>query len=48
MGWVQEEVWSSGLLDYLAVLHDGDAVCDLGDYGEVVGDEEHGQIVGGA
>ncbi len=40
-----EESLGGGLLDDLAVLHDGDAVGDLGDDGEIVGDEEHGEIM---
>jgi len=32
----------------VAVLHDGDAVCDLADDREVMRDEEHGQVVGAA
>jgi hypothetical protein len=44
----EEEVAGGGLLDDAAVLHDGDAVSYLRDDGEVVGDEEHGEVVGGA
>src|ERR1700722_9902674 len=45
MLWVEEEVVRGSLLDDVAVLHDGDSVCYLGHYGEVVGDEEHGEVV---
>ena len=30
-------------LDYAAGIHDGDAVGDLRDHGEIVRDEEHGE-----
>ena len=43
-----EKDFGRGLLDDLAVLHDGDPVGDLGDDGEVVRDEEHGEVVGAA
>ena len=43
-----EELGGGSGFDQAAVLHDGDAVGDLGDDGEVVGDEEHGEVVGGA
>ena len=33
------------MLDQLAVLHDGDAVGDLGDHAEIVRDEQHGGAV---
>ena len=49
---VEEEVAGGGLFDDAAVLHDGDLVlllvAGLGDDGEVVGDEEHCEIVGEA
>ena len=45
---VVEERFSRGLFDNLAVLHDGYPACNLGDNGEVVGDEENGEVVGAA
>lgn len=45
---VEEEVAGGGGLDNVAVLHDGDAVGDLADDGEVVGDEEHGEVMSAA
>ena len=43
---VLEEGPGWGLLHDLAVLHDGDPVGYLGDDGKIVGDEEHGKVVG--
>ena len=41
-----EDVGNGGLLDDAAALHDGDAVGNLRNDGEVVGDEEHSEAVG--
>ena len=42
-----EDAVHVALFDDLAGVHDGDAVGDLGDDAEVVGDEEHGHAVAG-
>ena len=41
-----EEVQSGGLFDDQSMLHDGYAVGNLRDDGEIVGDEEHREVVG--
>lgn len=52
MDGVAKELGGGCLFDDLAVLHDSYGVCGLvaglGDDGEVVGDEEHGEVMGGA
>lgn len=48
MGGAAEEHIDGGLLDNSAALHDGDAMGDAADDGEVVRDEEHGEVVGRA
>ena len=41
MFWVVEDVVHRAALQYLAVVHHGDVVGDLGHHAEVVGDEDH-------
>jgi hypothetical protein len=43
-----EEGLGAGLFDDLAMLHDGYAIGYLRDHGEIVRDEEHGEVVGSA
>ena len=43
-----EDRLRGAFFDDAAVLHDGDAVGDLRDDGQIVRDEEHGEIVGAA
>ncbi len=45
---IGEEGLGGVLFDDFSVLHDGYAIGDLRDYGEVVGDEQHGEVVGAA
>jgi hypothetical protein len=42
---VAEEQGAGGFFEEESMTHDGDAVGNLGDDGEIVGDEEHGQAV---
>ena len=42
---VGEQGVAGAVLDDLAVAHDGDAAGDFSYYGEIVGDEEHGELV---
>ncbi len=43
-----EEGLGGGLFDDLTMLHNGHVIGDLRDHGEIVRDEEHGEIVGPA
>ena len=45
VGRMGEQFGCRRLLDHLAGVHHGDLVGELGDEGEVVGDEEHGQAL---
>jgi hypothetical protein len=44
MLWRQEDVLSRALFNDTAGVHDGDAISDLGDYAEIVSDEEESEF----
>ena len=43
--WVGVDLFDGAFFDDFAEVHDGDAVADVADHAEVVGDEEVGEVV---